>query len=86
MALLQNTSLTNEGVSISDVEYYDLVHKLCKTVVIIIIIKGEEAKDTDDFIIFNYWDIEYLYVFEYLNFPTNSNVIVYLHCVDGHPQ
>lgn len=57
MALLQNTLLTNEGVSISDVEYYDLVHKLCKTVVIIIIIKGEEAKDTDDFIIFNYCDI-----------------------------
>lgn len=57
IALLQNTSLTNEGVSISDVEYYDLVHKLCKTVVIIIIIKGEEAKDTDDFIIINYCDI-----------------------------
>lgn len=78
-----------EGVSISDVEYYDAVHKLCKTVVIIIIIKGEEAKDTDDFIIFNYWDKEYFYVFKYLNIrycPTNSNVIVYLHCVDGDPQ
>lgn len=80
-----------EGVSISDVEYYDAVHKLCKTVVIIIIIKGEEAKDTYDFIIIilNYCYKEYFYVFKYLNFqycPTNSNVIVYLHCVDGHPQ
>lgn len=47
IALLQNTSLTNKGVSASDVEYDDLVHKLCKTVIIIII--KEDVKDTDDF-------------------------------------
>lgn len=77
MALLQNTSLTNKGVSVSDVEYDDLVHKLCKTVIIIII--KEDAKDTDDFIIFNRWDIVRIIstrallcmnVSKYQNFPS----------------